>query len=60
MHQSISVHVAEARHSDMVAAAARQRRALEARRQAPARQPRARRRSGPWQLVLRLHPQPQS
>lgn len=60
MYQSISVQVAQARHSDMVAGAARERQAREARKLAPAGQPPARRGSRPWQLVLHLRPQAQS
>lgn len=60
MYQNISVQVAQARHSDMVAQAARARRALEARKPAPAGRPRHSRRSGPWQLTVHLRPQAQS
>jgi hypothetical protein len=60
MYQSISVQVAQARHTEMVAEAARASRAREARKLVPAGQPRARRRGGPRQPVPHLRPQTQS
>jgi hypothetical protein len=60
MYQSISVQVAAARHIDMVARAQRERVGRQARALAPAGQPRARRRSGPWHLMPQLRPQAQS
>jgi hypothetical protein len=60
MYTSISVQVAEARQRDLMAAAARERRARQALQLASASQPPASRRSRrPWHLARLLRPQVQ-